>query len=35
MLVSVAGDVEVTELADGNKEVHVMLPKTIFVNLLP
>ncbi len=30
MLVSVAGDVEVTQLVDGNKGVHVMLPKAIF-----
>ena len=31
MLTSVAGDVDVTELVDGNKGVHVMLPKAIFV----
>ena len=30
MLVSVAGDVEVTELVDRNKGVHVMLPKSLF-----
>jgi acetamidase/formamidase len=30
MLVSVAGDVDITELVDGNKGVHVMLPKGIF-----
>jgi acetamidase/formamidase len=30
MLVSVAGDVDVTELVDRNKGVHVMLPKQIF-----
>ena len=30
MLVSVAGDVDITELVDGNKGVHVMLPKAIF-----
>lgn len=30
MLVSVAGDVDVTQLVDGNKGVHVMLPKAIF-----
>ncbi len=30
MLVSVAGDVDITELVDGNKGVHVMLPKDIF-----
>jgi acetamidase/formamidase len=32
MLVSVAGDVEVTELVDRNKGVHVMMPKAIFKN---
>lgn len=31
MLVSVAGDVEVTELVDRNKGVHVVLPKAVFV----
>ena len=31
MLVSVAGDVEVTELVDRNKGVHVVLPKMVFV----
>jgi acetamidase/formamidase len=31
MLVSVAGDVEITELVDHNKGVHVMLPKSVFV----
>jgi acetamidase/formamidase len=30
MLVSVAGDVDITELVDRNKGVHVMLPKTVF-----
>ena len=30
MLVSVAGDVEVTELVDRNKGVHVRLPKAVF-----
>ena len=30
MLISVAGDVDVTELVDGNKGVHVMMPKKIF-----
>jgi acetamidase/formamidase len=30
MLTSVAGDVDVTELVDRNKGVHVMLPKAIF-----
>ncbi|MFL6389845.1 MAG: acetamidase/formamidase family protein [Terriglobales bacterium] len=31
MLTSVAGDVDITELVDGNKGVHVMMPKAIFV----
>ena len=31
MLISVAGDVDITELVDGNKGVHVMLPKAIFL----
>ena len=31
MLVSVAGDLHITELVDGNKGVHMMLPKAIFV----
>ncbi|MGZ6020800.1 MAG: acetamidase/formamidase family protein [Phenylobacterium sp.] len=31
MLVSVAGDVDITELVDRNKGVHVMMPKGIFV----
>jgi acetamidase/formamidase len=31
MLTSVAGDADITELVDGNKGVHVMLPKSIFV----
>src|SRR5215475_14260612 len=31
MLTSVAGDVSITELVDGNVGVHVMLPKSIFV----
>ena len=30
MLTSVAGDVDVTEVVDRNKGVHVMLPKAIF-----
>jgi acetamidase/formamidase len=30
MLISVAGDVDVTELVDRNKGIHVMLPKAIF-----
>ena len=31
MLISVAGDVDISELVDGNKGVHVMLPKAVFV----
>ena len=31
MLISVAGDVDITELVDGNKGVHVMMPKAVFV----
>jgi acetamidase/formamidase len=31
MLTSVAGDVDITELVDGNKGVHIMLPKSVFV----
>src|SRR5229473_2828440 len=31
MLTSVSGDVDITELVDGNKGVHVMMPKTLFV----
>jgi len=31
MLISVAGDVEITELVDRNKGVHVVLPKKLFV----
>jgi acetamidase/formamidase len=31
MLISVAGDVEITELVDRNKGVHVVLPKRLFV----
>ena len=31
MLTSVAGDVDITQLVDGNKGVHVMLPKALFV----
>jgi acetamidase/formamidase len=31
MLTSVAGDVDITELVDGNKGVHVMMPKAIFM----
>ena len=30
MLLSVAGDVEITELVDRNKGVHVMIPKALF-----
>ena len=30
MLISVAGDVEITELVDRNKGVHVVLPKSLF-----
>ena len=32
MLISVAGDIDITELVDRNKGVHVMLPKGIFKN---
>jgi acetamidase/formamidase len=32
MLISIAGDVDITELVDGNKGVHVMLPKAVFKN---
>jgi acetamidase/formamidase len=32
MLVSVAGDLHITEMVDSNKGVHVMLPKNIFRN---
>ena len=31
MLASVAADLHITELVDGNKGVHMMLPKSIFV----
>jgi acetamidase/formamidase len=31
MLASVAADLHITELVDGNKGVHMMIPKTIFV----
>lgn len=31
MLLSVAGDVEITELVDRNKGVHVMIPKALFI----
>lgn len=30
MLISVAGDIDITELVDHNKGVHIMLPKAIF-----
>ena len=30
MLTSVAGDVDITELVDGNKGVHVLMPKAVF-----
>jgi acetamidase/formamidase len=30
MLISVAGDIDITELVDSNKGVHVMLPKAVF-----
>jgi len=32
MLSSVAADLHITELVDGNKGVHMMIPKSIFVN---
>ncbi len=35
MLISVAGDVEITELVDRNKGVHVKLPKALFVTPRP
>ena len=35
MLVSVAGDVGVTELVDRNKGVHVLMPKSIFLKPAP
>ena len=31
MLTSVSGDVDITELVDGNKGVHVMMPEAVFV----
>ena len=31
MLASVAADLHITQLVDGNKGVHMMLPKAIFV----
>ena len=30
MLASVAADLHITELVDGNKGVHMMIPKAIF-----
>jgi acetamidase/formamidase len=30
MLASVAADLEITQLVDGNKGVHAMIPKAIF-----
>src|ERR1700726_1700613 len=35
MLASVAADLHITELVDGNKGVHMMLPKSIFVSSAP
>jgi acetamidase/formamidase len=35
MLSSVAADLSITELVDGNKGVHMMIPKAIFVSPLP
>src|SRR5437016_3400692 len=35
MLSSVAADLHITELVDGNKGVHMMLPKSIFVSASP
>ena len=32
MLSSVAADLHITELVDGNKGVHMMIPKAIFVS---
>jgi acetamidase/formamidase len=32
---SVAADLQITELADGNKGVHMMIPKAIFVGGSP
>ena len=32
MLISIAGDVEITELVDRNKGVHVMMPKAVFTS---
>lgn len=29
MLTSVAGDVDITQLVDGNKGVHVLMPKVV------
>ena len=30
MLISVSGDIDITELVDRNKGVHIMMPKAIF-----
>jgi len=35
MLASVAADLHITELVDGNKGVHMMIPKAIFVSGAP
>src|SRR5260370_1454823 len=35
MLSSVAADLHITELVDGNKGVHMMIPKSIFVSGAP
>ena len=32
MLLSVTGDVEITELVDRNKGVHVVVPKALFTS---
>jgi acetamidase/formamidase len=32
MLASVAGDLAITEVVDGNKGVHMMIPKAIFTS---
>jgi acetamidase/formamidase len=32
MLSSVAADLDITQLVDGNKGVHAMIPKAIFVS---
>jgi len=35
MLSSVAADLAITELVDGNKGVHMMIPKSIFLPASP